>query len=93
MLKTARLFEPKISHDLREQKINRWAMRIALEMEAADSLTSANQEHTTHEVFPFAKANKTCSEMYGAEPLRLQRAEQLDRLEATPTTFLLSVVA
>ena len=46
MLKTARLFEPKISHDLREQKINRWAMRIALEMEAADSLTSANQEHT-----------------------------------------------
>lgn len=46
MLKTARLFEPKISHDLREQKINRWAMRIALEMEAADSLTSANQEHS-----------------------------------------------
>ena len=45
-LKTVRLFEPKISHDLREQKINRWAMRITLEMEAASSLTSANQEHT-----------------------------------------------
>ena len=44
-LKTARLFEPKISHDLREQKINRWEMRIALEMETASSLTTANQEH------------------------------------------------
>ncbi|MFS3558138.1 FGGY family carbohydrate kinase [Citrobacter braakii] len=45
-LKTARLFEPKINHDLREQKINRWEMRIALEMDTASSLTSANQEHT-----------------------------------------------
>lgn len=44
-LKTARLFEPKISHDLREQKIHRWEMRIALEMETASSLTTANQEH------------------------------------------------
>ena len=45
-LKTARLFEPKINHVLREQKINRWEMRIALEMDTASSLTSANQEHT-----------------------------------------------
>ncbi|HHT8275376.1 FGGY family carbohydrate kinase [Citrobacter braakii] len=45
-LKTARLFQPKINHVLREQKINRWEMRIALEMDTASSLTSANQEHT-----------------------------------------------
>ena len=39
--------------------------------------------------FPSRKPNKTCSEMYGAEPLRLQRAEQLDRLESDTYDILI----
>lgn len=39
--------------------------------------------------FPSRKPNKTRSEMYGAEPLRLQRPEQLDRLESETYDILI----
>ncbi|AHY10910.1 MULTISPECIES: glycerol-3-phosphate dehydrogenase/oxidase [Citrobacter] len=39
--------------------------------------------------FPSRKPNKTRSDMYGAEPLRLQRPEQLDRLESETYDILI----
>lgn len=39
--------------------------------------------------FPSRKPNKTRSDMYGAEPLRLQRPEQLERLESETYDILI----